>query len=248
MDADSLFITRGKSLDFIVQDSPQDFIASGDWNTHLNSGHMMIRRSEWSRKVMEDAKGMWPSYPQPEWPDQTALIYVLTDKNPACRDSICAGHDSHCIDHSPECNAVGPGLRSKAKYVPQNVMNSYTSSLGSNDLILHFAGASREEKDSLMRRYAQSSAAAFLADVEAISKQPEAKLIETSQTEGSKVEEIKVEASSSVNPSAIVNNSPNIADVASTEGGVKVNDGSDAATKVADVFAALQPSGVAEIK
>lgn len=165
MDADSLFITPEKPLTVITDTYPQDLVASGDWNTNLNAGHLMLRRSEWVRQVITEARDIWPNYPKPNWPDQNTLIYIVNGKKPECAADICAGHSDNCIKHAPECNDVGLANLIHASYAPQNVMNSYAGSLKSGDLILHFAGAPVKEKDTLMRRYHNSNGDTVLAEI-----------------------------------------------------------------------------------
>lgn len=78
MDSDSLFMNENLRLEALVPSGENQLTLSGDFNCFLNSGHLMMRKGNWTKNFL---KQTWDLYPAPEpWLDQSAMAYVLSNR------------------------------------------------------------------------------------------------------------------------------------------------------------------------
>eukprot|EP00928_Gymnodinium_smaydae_P013353 TRINITY_DN14874_c1_g5_i1.p1 TRINITY_DN14874_c1_g5~~TRINITY_DN14874_c1_g5_i1.p1 ORF type:complete len:368 (+),score=39.44 TRINITY_DN14874_c1_g5_i1:68-1171(+) len=142
MDADSLFMNMDKPLADVLPSDGKEMSIVGDHNAFLNSGHFVLRNSEWSKRLLEEA---WSIYPPPNpqfWWEQSALLYILGGRRSECREDVNVN----------DCNRAGPSFLPQVDVKTQASMNSYTDSFHEGDLVLHFAGCAG--KGDLMATYA----------------------------------------------------------------------------------------------
>lgn len=119
-DADALVMNHAIPLEDLI-DENYDFIISKDMGS-INSGHFLIKNSEWSRKFLHNVYNHTECIHDCWW-EQRAIIYEL---------------DQH------------PELLTRTKFIPQRMFNSYPEELGEfqlttlyqkGDFILHFPSA-----------------------------------------------------------------------------------------------------------
>eukprot|EP00434_Breviolum_minutum_P039588 symbB.v1.2.035158.t1/scaffold4674.1/size36665/2 len=146
MDGDSLFMNQDRSLEELIPSGENQLTMAGDHNCFLNSGHLMLKKGNWTENFLNQT---WAMYPPPEpkaWWEQSSMIYLLSGLSPEDKDARgCKADVNSCCSSTP-----GKGCDVR----PQRQMNSYLSSFGSGDFILHFAGEGGE-KATLMEQYAQ---------------------------------------------------------------------------------------------
>lgn len=146
MDGDSLFMNQDRSLEELIPSGENQLTMTGDHNCFLNSGHLMLKKGNWTENFLNQT---WAMYPPPEpkaWWEQSSMIYLLSGLSPEDKDAKgCKADVNSCCSSTP-----GKGCDVR----PQRQMNSYLSSFGSGDFILHFAGEGGE-KATLMEQYAQ---------------------------------------------------------------------------------------------
>ena len=146
MDGDSLFMNQDRSLEELIPSGENQLTMTGDHNCFLNSGHLMLKKGNWTENFLNKT---WAMYPPPEpkaWWEQSSMIYLLSGLSPEDKDAKgCKVDVNSCCSSTPR---KGCDVR------PQRQMNSYLSSFGSGDFILHFAGEGGE-KATLMEQYAQ---------------------------------------------------------------------------------------------
>eukprot|EP00928_Gymnodinium_smaydae_P013350 TRINITY_DN14874_c1_g2_i4.p1 TRINITY_DN14874_c1_g2~~TRINITY_DN14874_c1_g2_i4.p1 ORF type:complete len:361 (+),score=37.11 TRINITY_DN14874_c1_g2_i4:46-1128(+) len=143
MDSDSLFMNLDKNLTDVLPSDGKEMAIVGDHNAFLNSGHLVLRNSEWSKSLLEEA---WSTYPPPQpdcWWEQSALLYILGGRRPECREAV----------NVKDCNNAGPSFLPQVEVKKQSSMNSYITSFHEGDLVLHFAG--QPDKSALMVTYAE---------------------------------------------------------------------------------------------
>eukprot|EP00971_Amphidinium_carterae_P190796 3786165-Amphidinium_carterae.1 len=73
MDADSLFIHDGVSLDWACK-LDRDFVFAGDLNVVFNAGHFLVRAGQWADQFLTDAFSI---YPWKDWEDNGAMMILL---------------------------------------------------------------------------------------------------------------------------------------------------------------------------
>ncbi len=147
MDGDSLFMNQDRSLEALIPTGENQLTMTGDRNCFLNSGHLMLKKGNWTEDFLNKT---WAMYPPPEpkgWWEQSSMIYLLSGLSPEDKDAKgCKADVQSCCS-----SRAGKGCDVR----PQGQMNRYLNSFGSGDFILHFAGKGGWEKATLMEQYAQ---------------------------------------------------------------------------------------------
>jgi len=151
MDADSLFLNASISLNSVLPSSGKQMTIAGDHNVFFNSGHFVLRNGQWAKDFLKDT---WDVFPPPTpWADNSAMIYLMTGKNKACRESLSGPCCSADAQKLPEVESVG-----------QRRMNSYVAIYQPGDWILHFAGWGVEDKARLMKEYSVEDKALLMKE------------------------------------------------------------------------------------
>lgn len=146
MDSDSLFMNENLRLEALAPSGENQLTLSGDDLCFINTGHLMMRKGNWTENVL---KQTWDLYPPPQpWQDNSAMAYVLStlpEKQERCKIHI---DDSCCRYH---------GMIEGCDSRRQQEMNSYLDTFVAGDFILHFAGKAMMDKVTLMKIYAQKA-------------------------------------------------------------------------------------------
>eukprot|EP00927_Polykrikos_kofoidii_P038161 TRINITY_DN3245_c1_g1_i1.p1 TRINITY_DN3245_c1_g1~~TRINITY_DN3245_c1_g1_i1.p1 ORF type:complete len:341 (-),score=24.34 TRINITY_DN3245_c1_g1_i1:237-1259(-) len=144
-DADSLIMDFSRPLDEFLPTGDAQLTVTGDSNCVLNSGHMLLKRSEWTTALLEE---VWSTFPGPEprvWAEQTSMIWILTGRQPRCRADV----DRCCRDSFlPEVHVdAKPGYNDR-----RSTFNIHLSQYEPGDFIIHTAGMNPNAKLRSIKR------------------------------------------------------------------------------------------------
>ncbi|KAF4749441.1 hypothetical protein FOZ63_024322, partial [Perkinsus olseni] len=148
MDADSLFMNPSIRIeDHLVTPNPtKDFIFSGEREMVINTGHFLLRKSQWSLDFLKEVYRMYPS---PGFVEQGSVIAYLagaTSKDPlevqkAKFNRLMVSSVSPA-DAEKAQSLFPEQIRSHVQVMAMKAMNSYLNIYTKGDWILHFSGVS----------------------------------------------------------------------------------------------------------
>ncbi|KAF4691541.1 hypothetical protein FOZ60_015269 [Perkinsus olseni] len=148
MDADSLFMNASIRIeDHLVTPNPsKDFIFSGEREMVINTGHFLLRKSQWSLDFLKEVYRMYPS---PGFVEQGSVIAYLagaTSKDPlevqkAKFNRLMVSSVSP-VDAEKAQSLFPEQIRSHVQVMAMKTMNSYLNIYTKGDWILHFSGVS----------------------------------------------------------------------------------------------------------
>lgn len=141
MDGDSLFMDKSHSLQYFV-DGEHDIVIAGDENG-LNTGHFLIRNTQWSRNFID---GVWKIFPAMAFQyEQSSFVAMIGGANPDDSSSWKPSFQKLSgVDISTESGVallesrLDNEMRKKVKILVQSSMNSNDWHRG--DFIFHVAG------------------------------------------------------------------------------------------------------------
>ncbi|KAF4706915.1 hypothetical protein FOZ62_028940 [Perkinsus olseni] len=143
--------------DHLVTPNPsKDFIFSGEREMVINTGHFLLRKSQWSLDFLKEVYRMYPS---PGFVEQGSVIAYLagaTSKDPlevqkAKFNRLMVSSVSP-VDAEKAQSLFPEQIRSHVQVMAMKTMNSYLNIYTKGDWILHFSGVS--DKRSATAKYA----------------------------------------------------------------------------------------------
>ena len=153
-DADSIFPSPWQRLKQFLPNANSSITISGDYYCYINSGHIMMRRDEWTARLWQQTWDIMP-WPRPSsFHEQSALIYYLSGEPATCRYNAM-----QCCDRSR------PHVRidRHVDYRPYGSLNTYhTDYSPERTVVVHFPRNVRgvtKPREVLMRDYAASFSA-----------------------------------------------------------------------------------------
>jgi len=156
MDGDSAFVNVDQDIRGFLGEAPsKDLIVSGDQNVFFNTGHFMMRKSEWSINLLRTANSLYPC--PPPWHDNCALLAALGGADPS-NQRTWKPSEERLIGRSvsaEEAHRANQHLDGKVSQhfliLSQDAMNSYGDSVAGHTFIRHVAGLKRQDKISALK-------------------------------------------------------------------------------------------------
>jgi hypothetical protein len=127
-DADALVMNAAIPVTRFIQDSV-DIVCSGDPNHGINTGHILVRNTDWSAAFWERVYARTEFLNHPFWENAAVIQMYAEDAD----------------------------VRRHVAVVPNKLFNSFPYERGgytSGDFIVHFAGMRRPDLDAAMQSYA----------------------------------------------------------------------------------------------
>lgn len=158
-DMDSLFLNHSRPLDEFI-DEHYDIIlsagpcGSGAWEKLVNSGHMLIRHSPMSMKVLKSVWGLWNhtncKYGESQLVSNGAQLCTLSREKKPIYYQGDAGALMSVLSHCEECDK-------KVKYTGYRMFNSLYPCHGQGDLVVHVPGSNTSESRRIVREFLKNS-------------------------------------------------------------------------------------------
>lgn len=158
-DMDAIFLNHSRSLDDFI-DSHYDMIltggpcGSGAWEKLINTGHMLVRNTPMSIKVLKSVWGLWNhthcKYGETQLVSNGAQLCTLSSEKKPIYYQGDAGALMSVLSHCEECDK-------KIKFTGFRMINSLYPCHGQGDLVIHVPSSNITESRRIVREFLKNS-------------------------------------------------------------------------------------------